>query len=100
LADRGQGILSTLKHVRPELYSSAEAMKVAFTETISSRQTEARGNGLKFVKSVIINNPLSLDFQTGNAFLHIKQNDSKLIIRETDIPIKGCFAKIKIEKTQ
>lgn len=100
LADRGQGILSTLKHVRPELNNSLEALKIAFTETISSRQTEARGNGLKFVKSVIINNPLSLDFQTGNAFLHIKQNDSNLIIRETDIPIKGCFAKIKIEKTQ
>lgn len=100
LADRGQGILSTLKHVRPELNSSTEAMKIAFTETISGRQDEARGNGLKFVKSVIINNPLSLDFQTGNAFLHIKQNDSNPIIRETDIPIKGCFAKIKIEKTQ
>jgi len=99
LADRGQGILSTLKHVRPELNSSTEAMKIAFTETISGRQSEARGNGLKFVKSVIINNPLSLDFQTGNAFLHIKQNDSSLVIRETGIPIKGCFAKIKIEKT-
>jgi len=100
LADRGQGILSTLKHVRPELTNSAQALKIAFTETVSSRSTEVRGNGLKFVKSVIINNPLSLDFQTGNAFLHIKQNDSNLIIRETDIPIKGCFAKIKIEKTQ
>lgn len=100
LADRGQGVLSTLKHVCPKLNSSAEAVKIAFTETISSREAEARGNGLKFVKSVIINNSLSLDFQTGNAFLHLKQNDNNLIIRETDIPIKGCFAKIKIEKTQ
>lgn len=99
LADRGQGILSTLKHVRPELTNSAQALKIAFTETVSGRSTEVRGNGLKFVKSVIINNPLSLDFQTGNAFLHLKQNDNSLLIRETDIPIKGCFATIKIEKT-
>ena len=100
LADRGRGILSTLKHVRPELNNSAEALKVAFTETISGRPNEARGNGLKFVRSVIIDNPLSLDFQTGNAFLHIKQHDNNLFIQETDIAIKGCFATIKIEKTQ
>jgi len=99
LADRGQGILSTLKQVRPELNNSVDALKIAFTETISGRKEEARGNGLKFVRSVITKNPLSLDFQTGNAFLHIKQNDKNLFIRETDTSIRGCFATIKIEKT-
>jgi hypothetical protein len=62
LADRGQGILATLKRVRPELTNADEALKVAFTETISGRFPEARGNGLKFVRSIIIGNPFSLYF--------------------------------------
>ena len=52
LADRGQGILKTLKRVRTELTNSSAAMRVAFTETVSGRYPEARGNGLKFVKSI------------------------------------------------
>ncbi|MFH1958952.1 MAG: helix-turn-helix domain-containing protein [Patescibacteria group bacterium] len=99
LADRGQGILSTLKRVKPELDNAKEALRVAFTEIISGRQPEARGNGLKFVKSIIINNSFSLDFQTGNAFLHLKQNDEDLFIQEIGTTIKGCFATIKIERT-
>ena len=98
LADRGQGVLSTLRHARPELQSSIEAVKVAFTETVSGRQPEVRGNGLKFVRSVISNNPLSLDFQTGNAFLHMKQHSSDLFIQEANTEIKGCLAILKIEK--
>ena len=54
LADRGQGILTTLKRVRPELINSSEAMRLAFTETISGRYPETRGNGLKFVRSIIV----------------------------------------------
>jgi excisionase family DNA binding protein len=98
LADRGQGILSTLKRVKPELNTAKEALEVAFTETISGRYPEARGNGLKFVRSVITNNPFSLEFQTGNAFLHLKQNDRGLSIQEVGTTIKGCFATIRIEK--
>jgi len=48
LADRGQGVLTTLKRVRRELTNSSEAIRVAFTETISGRYPETRGNGLKF----------------------------------------------------
>lgn len=100
LADRGLGILSTLRQVRPELEDSTEALEMAFTETVSGRRAEARGNGLKFVRAVISGNPFSLDFQTGNAFLHIKQHDNNLFTQETDIAIKGCFATIRIEKIQ
>jgi excisionase family DNA binding protein len=100
LADRGRGVLSTLRQARPELKNSIEALEVAFTETVSGRQPEVRGNGLKFVRSVIGDNPLSLDFQTGNAFLHIKQHDNSLFIQEANTTIKGCLATIKIEKTQ
>ena len=37
LADRGQGILATLKRVKPQLHTASEALNVAFTETISGR---------------------------------------------------------------
>src|SRR3989344_6558210 len=48
LADRGQGILTTLKRVRAELNSHKDALYVAFTEVLSGRAPERRGNGLKF----------------------------------------------------
>lgn len=97
LADRGQGVLATLKRVRPELISAQEALKVAFTETISGRFPEARGNGLKFVRSVIIDNPFSLYFQTGDAYLYLKQYDKDVTIQQADTAMRGCFASIKIE---
>ena len=97
LADRGQGILTTLKRVRTELTSSAEAMKVAFTETVSGRYPETRGNGLKFVRSIIIKNPFSLYFQTGNADLYLKQGDNDLAINQAKTSINGCFAIISFE---
>jgi excisionase family DNA binding protein len=97
LADRGQGILTTLKRVKPDLYSATEALKVAFTERISGRQPEARGNGLKFVREVIINNPFRLRFQTGNAILQLKRNDKEVIVKNAEKIIKGCFATIVFE---
>lgn len=97
LADRGQGILATLKRVKPELKTSEDALEVAFTLAISGRQSEVRGNGLKFVRSVITTHPFSLDFQTGNAFLHLKQGDLDIVIQEASTSMRGCFATIRIE---
>ena len=97
LADRGQGILTTLKRVRPELISADEALKVAFTETISGRFPETRGNGLKFVRSIIVDNPFSLYFQTGNAYLYLKQHDKNIVIQRGKTLIRGCFAIIGFE---
>src|SRR3990172_8801114 len=42
IADRGQGVLATLKHVKNELQTEDEAIKVAFTEFISGRAPEKR----------------------------------------------------------
>lgn len=97
LADRGQGILATLKRVIPELNSFDEALSVAFTETISGRMPEARGNGLKFVRSVVVKNNFTLNFQTGDAYLYLKQNDKDVIVKKTDVFIRGCFAIIGFE---
>ena len=97
LADRGLGILSTLRRVRPQLTNSEEALKVAFTETLSGRYPETRGNGLKFVRSIILNNPFTLEFQTGDAYLFLKKNDQDIIIQKSDMPLRGCFATIGFE---
>ena len=97
LADRGQGILTTLKRVRPKLASAEEALRVAFTETISGRFPEARGNGLKFVKSIIVANPFTLYFQTGSASLYLKQYDKDILVQQTETSIRGCFAIIGFE---
>ncbi|TSC87932.1 MAG: Uncharacterized protein G01um101416_247 [Microgenomates group bacterium Gr01-1014_16] len=97
LADRGQGILTTLKRVRPELTTAGEALKVAFTETISGRLPEARGNGLKFVRSVIIENPFTLMFQSGDARLFLKENDKDIVVTQVEEYIRGCMAVIGFE---
>ncbi len=97
LADRGQGILATLKRVRPELTSADEALKVAFTETISGRYPEFRGNGLKFVRSIIIDNPLTLYFQTSDICLYLHKQDKNIIVQKAKTFLRGCFAVIGFE---
>ncbi|OGM76198.1 hypothetical protein A2188_00260 [Candidatus Woesebacteria bacterium RIFOXYA1_FULL_43_9] len=97
LADRGQGVMTTLKRVRPELSNASEALKVAFTETISGRYPEARGNGLKFVRSVVVTNPFTLYFQTGDAWLYLKMNKKYITIKSAKTSIGGCFAIIGFE---
>ncbi len=97
LADRGLGILATLKRVRPDLSNSQEALNVAFTETVSGRYPETRGNGLKFVRKIITENPFTLEFKTGSAYLFLQKNDKNINIRKSDTEIKGCFAIISFE---
>src|SRR3989344_1765316 len=89
LADRGLGILKTLSRVRTSLQTHEEALRVAFTEIISGRAPENRGNGLKFVRKVISENPIDLFFQSGNAEVRIKRNDAGLQIKKSKIDIQG-----------
>ncbi len=94
LADRGRGILETLKSVRPGLGSHKEALKVAFTEIISGRFPERRGNGLKSVVQNILASNVRLIFRTGNAELNLKKGDQELNITECET-FHGCFAILK-----
>lgn len=57
IADRGQGILSSLKRVEPSLNDDQTAIQTAFEKRISGRSPEKRGNGLKFVRAAINNHP-------------------------------------------
>lgn len=93
LADRGQGVYATIKGVRPQVKNEEEALKVAFTELVSGRAPEKRGNGLKFVKKIIEDNQLNLRFFTGNAIGQI--NSAGLEIKKTDMQIPGTLAIIK-----
>lgn len=94
LADRGQGVLTTLNRVRPSLETHAEALRVAFSEILSGRAPESRGNGLKFVRQVIADNPIGLVFRTGNAELVLKKGKANLDIHEAMSEFRGCLALI------
>ena len=94
LADRGRGILATLKRVRLNLNTDEEALNVAFTEIVSGRSPESRGNGLKFVRKIVTENPIGLLFQTGNAELILKKEQGTLDIRHNPETFRGCLALI------
>jgi len=94
LADRGLGILTTLKRVKPELMNDEKALEVAFTEILSGRAPENRGNGLKFVRKIVSENPIALLFQTGNAELILKKDSDTLDIKDSSEPFRGCLALI------
>ena len=94
LADRGVGVLATLKRIKPELNNDEEALRVAFTEILSGRSPESRGNGLKFVRKIVSENPISLLFQTGNAELELAKDSDVLNIKTLPEPFRGCLALI------
>lgn len=92
LADRGQGVRQTLQRVKPELTNHQAALRVAFTEIISGRAPEERGNGLKFVRSVIARHPLNLLFQSGDAEFRMKGQTPDFQITQSPRLIRGCLA--------
>lgn len=95
LVDRGQGILATLKRALPDLTNHQDALKAAFTEIISGRTPESRGNGLKFVRQVVRDNDFSLFFQSGDATLLLnKDNDEVSPLNDNKYSLRGCFARL------
>lgn len=94
LADKGLGVLATLKRVKPDLKNHREALDLAFTEIISGRKPEARGNGLKYVRNVIAKYRINLIFQTGDAKLTLTGGRADLNIETTKENIRGCLALI------
>jgi excisionase family DNA binding protein len=95
LADRGLGILETLHQVRPELSSHVMAVEVAFTEFISGRAPEKRGNGLKLVREVVINQPIDLFFTSGDAEVRMKGSGKIFRVTRGQRIVRGCLAKIE-----
>ncbi|MFA4831018.1 MAG: winged helix-turn-helix domain-containing protein [Patescibacteria group bacterium] len=93
LADRGQGVLTTLKKIRPNIADDTEALRTAFTEIISGRSPEHRGNGLKFVRRVIEENKLTLTFYSGQGKCLIENGGIKFLKAEKNV--KGTAAIIE-----
>lgn len=92
IADRGRGVRATLQNIRPDIDSDLSALRVAFTEVISGRSPEQRGNGLKFVRNSILNLKLNFKFYSGNAVYSIvDKNDN---FNQTENNIRGTLALI------
>lgn len=95
LADRGLGILETLRQVRPELPSHVAAVQVAFTEFVSGRAPEKRGNGLKLVREVVIDQPIDLFYQSGDAEVRMSGSNKVFRVTRGQRIVRGCLAKIE-----
>ena len=97
VVDRGQGVLSSLRQAVPEIKDDDEALEMAFYRKLSGRSPEKRGNGLKFVRSVINGNKQrGLFFKSGKAFKvfgglqkEVEALYSDILLEEVD---QGAFA--------
>lgn len=94
LADRGQGVLQTLRRVKPALATHEEAVRVAFTEIISARAPQARGNGLKYVRRVVAEQAMTLVFISGSAQLTISGGKDELQFAPSDRAYGGCLVRL------
>lgn len=94
LADRGQGVRATLRNVRPNLESDADALRVAFTEIVSGRGPEKRGNGLKVVRSIAESGPIGLQFRSGLGVVRIPKPPGPAEIGTTAENVRGAYAVI------
>ncbi len=74
------------------LKTDSEALEVAFTQYISARAPEDRGNGLKFVKDIVVANAFDLLFYTGNATLHLGRKTPEIKIEISDKNFHSCIA--------
>ena len=94
LADRGLGVLETLRRVRPALSSHVAAVEVAFTEFISGRAPEKRGNGLKLVREVGTDQPFDLFYTSGDAEIRMRGRDKAFRVIRGQRVVRGCLAKM------
>lgn len=53
VADRGRGIVRSLRNVAGSDKTSQQILNMAFEKVISGRAPESRGNGLKFVRKAV-----------------------------------------------
>ncbi len=88
LADFGEGVRKTISRVKA-VSDDLEALQLVFTENISSRSLEKRGNGLKFVSNSMIEQGWSMYFQSGTAVCSIDKK--KRMFYNSDIDIIGCL---------
>ncbi|MDR2429206.1 MAG: hypothetical protein LBD62_05300 [Candidatus Margulisbacteria bacterium] len=91
--DCGKGVRKTLSSVVPNIASDKNALQIAFTERVSGRSPEKRGNGLKFVAKVMTAQKWDLYFQSGTGFCEI--TNGNMSFGNTASPVFGCLALLK-----
>lgn len=89
LADFGRGVKKSLEKVY-KAKDDTDAVKIAFTEQISGRAPEQRGNGLKFVLESVKKKTWDLYFQSGTGCCIIRHGD--VSFESSDIDVLGCLA--------
>jgi excisionase family DNA binding protein len=94
LADRGRGVMTTLRQVRPNLATDTDSLMVAFNEIISGRNPEKRGNGLKVVRKVVEVEDIGLIFRSGIGTVTIPKESGSIKITMSDQNIRGAYATI------
>lgn len=94
LADRGRGVRATLSQVRPSIASDIEALTVAFTEVISGRDPEKRGNGLKVIRRIAESHSIGLIFRSGLGIVTIPKSPGRMKIELAKENIRGVYATI------
>ena len=94
LADRGRGVKATLQHVCPAIHNDTVALHVAFTEIISGRYPEKRGNGLKVVRRIAEKERIGLSFHSGIGLVTIPKAPGSMHIAMADQNVRGTFAVI------
>lgn len=95
LADRGRGVKTTLQQVRKDLDNDVDALRVAFTEIISGRDPEKRGNGLKVVRNVAEKNEIGVNFRSGLAVVDIAKFSGKMRVSMTKENVRGTYTVIR-----
>lgn len=94
LADRGRGVRATLQRVRPAIRDDMDALKIAFTEIVSGRDPEQRGNGLKVVRKVCETQPIGLLFCSGLGIVRISRRPHIMQIEAANENIRGVYSVI------
>lgn len=102
IADRGQGVRSSLERVRPGI-DDHEALRIAFTERVTGRAPEKRGNGLKFVMNALKEFTTGkFTFQSGGAKLtflgNVQSTDVTFQISEGQPSLRGVLVRIELQR--
>ena len=89
MCDFGAGLKDTLSRVVKNVEDDMQAIQTAFTQAVSGRAPEMRGNGLKFVISSVVENKWDFYFQSGSAVCTADGNGYEFV--QSDYNHHGCF---------
>ncbi len=104
VADRGQGVFSSLLLVRPDIADDLQAVRIAFRGGTTGRAPEHRGNGLRYVWRTLNEDFIGATFRycSGVAELSVVAgSDANLdqSVLPAQTPVPGVYAEIFIPRS-